>query len=73
MSIKHFESQEELDSEFERIEEINMERLSLKEEVSDAEYRVAEAKDELEIARDNLKSSEQNLMDFEEENREILV
>lgn len=58
MAIKHFDTQEELDDEFERIEELNMELVYLR--------------DEVEEAKRNLEYAEKALQDFEEDNREYL-
>ena len=59
MSIKYFETQEELDKEFERIEEIN--------------YQFAILKEEVEEAKQNLSDKQEELKDFVEDNKEYLI
>jgi hypothetical protein len=59
MSIKYFETEEELHDEFERIEEINYNFLILKEE--------------LENLKQDLLEKEQELENFIENNKEYLI
>ena len=59
MTIKTFETEQELEHEFERIEELNFEHLHLKEAVKDAE--------------EALKEAEEELQNFEEDNKEVLI
>lgn len=59
MGITNFETQEDLDNEFERIEDLNFQHLSLKENVVEKES--------------SLEYAEKELRDFEEENKEYLV
>ena len=59
MGIKQFATEEEMDEEFERIEELNFELLSLREAVTEAENDLEYAKKEL--------------ANFEEDNKEYLL
>lgn len=59
MPTRDFETEEEMDAEFERIEDVNLEHLDLKEGVKDA--------------REELERLEEELKDFEEENKSILL
>lgn len=57
MGVYEFDSQEELDEEFERIEMLNYEYLNLKETVEEK--------------RQELEWAEKDLRDFEEDNKEF--
>ena len=59
MAVREFSTEEELDEEFERIEEACFEHLHLKEAVVDAEKALEDA--------------EKELQEFEEDNKEYLV
>ena len=58
MSVKYFDTEEELDDEFERIAETHHQYQMLKEELEEAERALEDA--------------EKQLHDFEDDNREIL-
>lgn len=59
MSVQEFDSQEELDEEFERIAEVNFRHLELKNEVKDK--------------RRELHDAEAELKAFEEDNADVLL
>ncbi len=59
MSIREFNTQEEMDEDFERIEELAFEHLALKEAVEEE--------------RKNLEYAEDELRRFEEDNKEFLL
>lgn len=59
MTIKYFDTEEELDTEFERTAELNFELIQKKEAVEDAQKELADA--------------EQDLNDFIEDNKEVLI
>lgn len=59
MTIYEYDSEEELDEAFERIEELNMDHVDLKAAVEEA--------------RKNLEDCQEKLSDFEEENKEFLL
>jgi archaellum component FlaC len=55
MSIREYDSEQELDDDFERIEEINFEHLALKEAVDNARNELKEAEKELERFEEDYK------------------
>ena len=67
MSIKYFNSQEEMDDDFERICELNDNHLLLKEEVERAEEVVVEARYQIEIAEEELEYAEGVLIEAQKE------
>lgn len=73
MSIEYFDSEDELNEEFEEICDVNEEHLWLKEQVEDAEYQVELANGELEAAKEDLRFAMEELERFEEENRDKII
>lgn len=70
--IRYYENEREFDDAFDRIEELNEEHLSLKENVEEAEQRIIDLEEELSGAREDLVYIRKALEDFEDENKEFL-
>lgn len=61
MAIKHYDTQEELDDDFEKEMEVMQEEKRLKDLICEAEERVAAAHEELYDAEEELKSLQDQL------------
>lgn len=66
MTIHEYETEEEVDAEFDRIEEINLQYYDLKQAVEIAS-------DELEEAKNNLDEAVKELEQFEAENDSLII
>ncbi len=73
MTIHEFETEEEMDEEFDRICELNDEHLLLKEGVESARSDVETAKEELKTAEEELEEAEKELDEFEKRNKKYLL
>ena len=74
MSIKEFMTGEELDEEFDRIEQINMDYVDLKANVEECVTALDIAEVDLRDAKDYLEEAEKDLADFiTEHNEELLL